>query len=176
MTHTTTAPSATAASATAASAETAPAEAASAEVAEVAEVQAAAVQAAADTLVSAFAEGRLDDYFAAFAPEATFVFHSTPVRLTSTSEYRALWQTWVDQDDFRVLGCTSTSPLIQLLGSTAVFSHEVETVISTREGEETLRERESIVFRLTSGQATPDGEAPRRWLAVHEHLSPAPEA
>ncbi|WP_326654590.1 hypothetical protein [Streptomyces sp. NBC_01750] len=30
---------------------------------------------AADTLVSAFGEGRLDDYFAAFAPDATFVFH-----------------------------------------------------------------------------------------------------
>ncbi|WP_326818101.1 nuclear transport factor 2 family protein [Streptomyces sp. NBC_01762] len=60
------------------------------------------IQAAADALVAAFAEGRLDDYFGSFAPDATFVFHSTPQRLASTAEYRALWQQWVAEDDFRI--------------------------------------------------------------------------
>lgn len=119
---------------------------------------------AADALVSAFGEGRLDDYFAAFAPDATFVFHTTPERLTSTADYRALWDRWVAEDDFRVLACTSTGRLVQLLGDTAVFSHQVETTVSTTAGQETLHERETIVFqRQDSG----------RWLAVHEHLSAA---
>ncbi|MGA5703777.1 YybH family protein [Peterkaempfera bronchialis] len=125
----------------------------------------AAVRQAADALVAAFAANRVDDYFAAFAPDATFVFHTTARRLASTAEYRALWQTWVEQDDFRVLACASTSPLVQLLGDTAVFSHRVETRIGTRAGEETVHERETIVFHRT---------ADNRWLAVHEHLSPAP--
>lgn len=119
---------------------------------------------AADTLVSAFGEGRLDDYFAAFAPDATFVFHTTPERLTSTADYRVLWNSWVDDDGFRVLACTSTGRLVQLLGETAVFSHDVETTVSTTAGEETLKERETIVFRRQESG---------RWLAVHEHLSPA---
>ncbi|MEY9962654.1 ketosteroid isomerase-like protein [Streptacidiphilus sp. MAP12-16] len=126
------------------------------------------VQLAADALVAAFAEGRLDDYFAAFAPDATFLFHSTQQRLTSVADYRALWQSWVDQDGFRVLSCRSSRPLIQIFGATAVFSHEVETRISTHGGQETAKERETIVFQLTPGQRSPD-----RWLAVHEHLSPA---
>ncbi|QKV90639.1 nuclear transport factor 2 family protein [Streptomyces sp. NA02950] len=119
---------------------------------------------AADALVSAFGEGRLDDYFAMFAPDATFVFHTTPERLTSTADYRALWDRWVTEDDFRVLACTSTDQLIQLLGETAVFSHRVETTVSTTAGEETLHERETIVFRRRDSG---------RWLAVHEHLSAA---
>jgi ketosteroid isomerase-like protein len=128
---------------------------------------AAEVQAAADALIAAFAANRVDDYFAAFAPDASFLFHSTPQRLTSAAEYRALWQDWVDQDDFRVLGCTSTRPLIQLFGDTAVFSHDVETRTGSRSGEETARERETIVFHR-AGQH----DRPARWLAVHEHLSP----
>ena len=44
---------------------------------------------AADALVAAFAEGRLDDYFGAFAPDATFVFHTTPGRIGSTEIGRA---------------------------------------------------------------------------------------
>ncbi|MFE2433022.1 YybH family protein [Streptomyces sp. NPDC059373] len=125
------------------------------------------VRAAADSLVAAFAESRLDDYFAAFAPDATFVFHTTAQRLASTAEYRELWQSWVDEEDFRVLSCASSQPLIQLFGDTAVFSHHVETTVATRSGgAETLRERETIVFTRHGGD---------RWLAVHEHLSPATE-
>lgn len=89
------------------------------------------VRAAADALVAAFAEGRLEDYFGDFAPDATFVFHTTPQRLDSTAEYRALWQQWVEQDGFRILGCTSSAQLIQPFGDTAVFSHDVETRVAT---------------------------------------------
>ncbi|MGW6522900.1 nuclear transport factor 2 family protein [Streptomyces sp. NPDC054962] len=120
------------------------------------------IQAAADALVAAFAEGRLDDYFGAFASEATFVFHTTPQRLGSTAEYRALWQQWVEQDGFRILGCTSSAQLIQPFGDTAVFSHDVETQVATDTAEETLHERETIVFARTGVG---------RWTAVHEHLS-----
>ncbi|MEV0911339.1 nuclear transport factor 2 family protein [Streptomyces hokutonensis] len=120
------------------------------------------VRAAADALVAAFAEGRLDDYFGAFAPDASFVFHTTPQRLGSTAEYRALWQRWVDEDGFRVLGCTSSAQLIQPFGDTAVFSHDVETRIATHSGEETVQERETIVLARAD-----DGG----WVAVHEHLS-----
>ncbi|WP_328444632.1 nuclear transport factor 2 family protein [Streptomyces sp. NBC_00386] len=121
------------------------------------------VRAAADALVAAFAEGRLDDYFGAFAPDATFVFHTTPGRLGSTAEYRALWQRWVEQDGFRVLGCTSSAQLVQPFGDTAVFSHDVETRVANNAGEETVHERETIVFARSADGA---------WLAVHEHLSP----
>lgn len=120
------------------------------------------VRAAADALVAAFAEGRLDDYFGAFAPDASFVFHTTPQRLGSTAEYRALWQRWVDEDGFRILGCTSSAQLIQPFGDTAVFSHDVETRIATDSGEETVQERETIVFVRGDGGG---------WVAVHEHLS-----
>ncbi|MFC8228584.1 YybH family protein [Streptomyces sp. NPDC057287] len=120
------------------------------------------VRAAADALVAAFAESRLDDYFGAFAPDATFVFHTTPRRLGSTAEYRALWQEWVDRDGFRVLACTSSNPLVQPFGDTAVFSHDVETRVATNAGEETVEEQETIVFARAD-----DGG----WTAVHEHLS-----
>ncbi|MFE4723240.1 nuclear transport factor 2 family protein, partial [Streptomyces sp. NPDC056728] len=62
---------------------------------------------AADALVSAFGEGRLDDYFEAFTPDATFVFHTTSERVASTADYRALWNRWVAEDGFRIVRCTS---------------------------------------------------------------------
>ena len=47
----------------------------------------------------------------------------------------------------------------------AVMVHDVVTDVETRAGAETLRERETIVFARQD-----DGH----WVAVHEHLSPAP--
>jgi ketosteroid isomerase-like protein len=126
---------------------------------------AAGAAAAAERLVAAFAEGRVDDYFACFAPDATFVFHPTPERLESRDAYRALWRAWERDDDFRVVACTSSNGHVQALGEdAAVFVHDVATRVSTRAGEEGLRERETIVF------ARRDGD----WVAVHEHLSAAP--
>jgi hypothetical protein len=46
---------------------------------------------AADRLVAAFGEGRVEDYFACFHPEATFIFYTTDRRLESTMEWRLCW-------------------------------------------------------------------------------------
>ena len=123
------------------------------------------VRQAVVALVAAFGEGRLEDYFGCFAPDATFIFHTTPVRLMSVDEYRALWARWVAEDGFRVVSCRTSDTNVQALGDIAVVTHSVETVISTNEGEDSLHERETIV--LARGA---DG----RWLGVHEHLSPQP--
>jgi uncharacterized protein (TIGR02246 family) len=125
----------------------------------------AQVRAAAERLVAAFGSGRLDDYFACFADDATFVFYDTPQRLESVDAYRQLWDGWVREDGFRVTGCVSSAVRVQVLGDAAVMVHDVVTDVETRAGAETLRERETIVFACQG-----DG----RWLAVHEHLSPAP--
>ncbi len=45
----------------------------------------------------------------------------------------------------------------------AIFTHDVTTSITNNDGTETLNERETIVFKL-------QGE---KWIAIHEHLSPA---
>jgi ketosteroid isomerase-like protein len=120
---------------------------------------------AADRLVAAFGEGRVDDYFACFHPRATFVFYTAERRLESAAEWRELWDSLVREEGFEVLECHSSGRRVQELGDAAVFTHDVETRVSTLAGgEETLRERETIVFvRRDEGS----------WLAVHEHLSPA---
>jgi len=123
------------------------------------------VLAAARHLVQAFGRHDTAAYFECFAPDATFIFHTTAARLASRGEYQRLWRELEHQDEFRVLSCVSAQQVVQDLGEAAVFSHDVTTVISTRTGKETLRERETIVFRR-------DGD---RWAAVHEHLSPRPE-
>ena len=120
---------------------------------------------AASTLVDAFGEGRLDDYFGCFAPDATFVFYTAPERLMSVDEYRALWNTWVADDGFRIVSCTTSGTNVQRFGDMAVVTHSVQTQISTNAGDDTLHERETIV--MARGD---DG----RWLGVHEHLSPSP--
>jgi ketosteroid isomerase-like protein len=122
---------------------------------------------AADRLVEAFSGGRVDEYFACFHPRATFVFYTTDRRLESTAEWRELWDSLERDEGFRVLECCSRRRRVQDLGETAVFTHDVKTRVSTNAGEETLHERETIVFAR--------GEE-RGWLAVHEHLSPAAEA
>ena len=120
---------------------------------------------AAQHLVQAFGRHDTTAYFDCFAPDATFIFHTSPARLASRDEYQRLWRQWENEDDFRVQSCTSAQPVVQDLGDAAVFSHDVTTVIRTRAGEQAVSERETIVFRR-------DGD---RWTAVHEHLSPHPE-
>ena len=51
---------------------------------------------------------------------------------------------------------------MQLFGDVAILTHLGRTEISTKKGDETLRERETIVFHRRDG----------RWIAVHEHLYP----
>ena len=122
---------------------------------------------AAAVLVDAFAAGRVEEYFACFAPEATFVFHAEPKRLGSRAAYRELWQRWEREDDFRVLECVSSGGSALGVGAdAAVFTHDVDTLVATGAGQERLAERETIVFARRDG----------RWLAVHEHLSARPLA
>ncbi|MBK7975499.1 MAG: nuclear transport factor 2 family protein [Deltaproteobacteria bacterium] len=126
----------------------------------------AEVTAAADAIVAAFGRHDAKAYFARFAPEATFVFHTTPRRLESRAEYEAEWAKWEKEDGFHVRGCRSSNQRVQLLGDVAVFSHSVRTELTMNSGPSTVRERETIVFQRRAGG----------WIAVHEHLSPDPSA
>ena len=124
------------------------------------------VLATAAHLVEAFGRHDTAAYFDCFAPEATFIFYTTPARLASRAEYERLWGDWEREDDFRVLSCVSAGQVVQILGDAAIFTHDVTTVVHTRTGVDTVRERESIIFRRRR-----DGS----WAAVHEHLSPRPD-
>ncbi|MEK1933750.1 MAG: nuclear transport factor 2 family protein [Pararhizobium sp.] len=129
------------------------------------EHQRQAVLAAADRLVEAFGRHDRDSYFSAFAPEATFIFHSLDRRLGTRAEYEAEWTLWETRDGFRVRACRSSERDVQLAGSVAIFTHSVDTDLAFNGEPSTSTERETIVFEK---QAT--GE----WLAIHEHLSPRP--
>ena len=120
-----------------------------------------AVLAAADAIVAAFSATDTDRYFAGFASDASFVFHSEPARIESRGEYERLWNGWI-AGGWRVLDCTSTQRRVQSFPGGAVFSHSVETSVHTGERDESYRERETIVFRVDD-----DGGL----SAIHEHLS-----
>ena len=122
------------------------------------------VGSAADLLVSAFASHDVAGYFAAFDPEATFLFHSSPSLLTSRAEYEAEWAAW-EADGFRVMGCQTRDRRIDLVSTDiAIMTHRVRTRLA---GVDDLQcERETIVFRRGTDGA---------WLALHEHLSPDPD-
>ncbi len=125
------------------------------------------VRRAADTLVAAFGRGDLDAYFACFTPDATFLFHSTEDLLPSTADYRCEWARWEEEQEFGVLDCSTSDTHVRVHWDTAVLTHRVRTTVTASGATSVLHERETIVFRRQD-----DG----RWLAVHEHLSPAPEA
>ncbi|WP_207454870.1 nuclear transport factor 2 family protein [Herbiconiux sp. SYSU D00978] len=130
-----------------------------------------AVLAAADEIVEAFAATDDARYFAAFAPDATFLFHTEAERLDDRAAYEHLWQEWTDSG-WRVLSCESSDRLVQTFPGGAVFTHTVDTTVDTGEERESYRERETIVFRVPAEtDATGTG-----LLAVHEHLSPLPES
>ena len=121
---------------------------------------------AAAALVEAFGSHDKKAYFEAFDREATFVSHPHHEPLRSRAAYERLWSLWEQEDGFHVLSCSSADQHVQLLGggAVAVFTHRVATTVRSSAGEDRLVERESIVFEHGA-----DG----RWLAVHEHLSPA---
>jgi kynurenine formamidase/ketosteroid isomerase-like protein len=121
------------------------------------------VQDAAEGLLAAFALCDTDSYFAAFSPDATFIFHPEAESPASRSAYRALWDGWLESG-WKVLACSSRDQRIQLLGPTAVFSHRVVTTVQTDAagGRHTSDERETIVFSRAA-----DGSV----RCVHEHLS-----
>ena len=124
---------------------------------------------AAEELIAAFSRTDTQAYFAAFAPDATFVFHSEEQRLENRSAYEELWQGWLEQG-WSIAGCESTDARVQLCGTSAIFSHSVKTTTRTGGLLETTHERETIVF---SRRGDGDGA---RILAVHEHLSDHPSA
>ena len=124
------------------------------------------VEAAASAIVDAFAATDAHRYFATFAPDATFVFHTEPARLDDRAAYERLWADWV-ASGWRVVTCTSSDRAVQPFPGGAVFTHSVDTTVETPDGRDSYRERETIVFRT---------DADRGLVAVHEHLSPMPAA
>ena len=116
--------------------------------------------AAADRIIDDFGHHHRDAYFAGFAREATFLFHNVDHRLDSRAAYEELWAEW-ETEGFRVRACRSSNRRVQLLGSVAVFSHDVDTESELAGVAETTHERETIVLALID----------RVWLGVHEHLS-----
>lgn len=116
---------------------------------------------AASAIVQAFAATDGERYFAAFAEDASFVFHPEPARLDDRAAYETLWASWL-ADGWHVVSCASSEALVQTFAGGAVFSHTVDTEVASTEGRDAYRERETIVFRV-------DGD---RLVAVHEHLSP----
>jgi ketosteroid isomerase-like protein len=123
---------------------------------------------AAAAIVDAFAATDGERYFATFAPDATFVFHTEPDRLRDRAAYERIWAGWIDSG-WRVVSCRSSDQLAQPFPGGAVFTHTVDTTVDTGAGTESYRERETIVFRVTDA---PDAIA--GLVAVHEHLSPLP--
>ena len=55
------------------------------------------VLAAARHLVEVFGRHDTAAYFDCFAPDATFIFHTTADRLASRAEYQRLWRQWEDE-------------------------------------------------------------------------------
>ena len=125
----------------------------------------ARVLTAADDLIGAFAATDTAAYFAWFTADATFLFHTEPQLLADRAAYEQLWASWL-ADGWRVVSCQSTDQTVQIYGDTAVYTHTIDTVTSVGEEHTATRERETIVFVV-------DGD---RLIAVHEHLSAAPEA
>jgi ketosteroid isomerase-like protein len=119
------------------------------------------VTSAAERIVAAYSAMDEDAYFASFDPQATFIFHGSPERLTSRGDYEAQWRIWVSEG-WKVISCHSSDPFIQIYGTTAVFSHSVATTTEEQGQRATSEERETIVFT----RAGTDGI-----MAVHEHLS-----
>lgn len=106
------------------------------------------VTAAAAAIVDAFGRHDPKKYFSHFAPDATFIFHTTPKRLNTRAEYEAEWAVWEKEDGFRVRSCKSSDQRVQILvGDVAVSTHSVQTELSTKQGPSTVQERESIVFQ-----------------------------
>ncbi len=126
----------------------------------------AQVLAAATHLLGVFGQNRVEDYFACFTPDATFIFHGLDYRLASIADYRAAWAGWVLDLDLRILGAWSQQQTVDFIApGVALFTHSVQVKASTRSGIDNRRERETVVF-----VRQPDG----RWLGVHEHLSKDP--
>lgn len=121
----------------------------------------AAALEAVDAIITHFGNHERAAYFSGFAPEATFLFYTTPDRLESRAAYEKPWDEWEAEAGFHVLSCSSSNRHIQVFGTTAVFSHDVDTTLTMEGATESVAERESIILELRDGH----------WLGIHEHLS-----
>jgi hypothetical protein len=121
------------------------------------------VRAAANDLIGHFGSGRIDQYFKSFSSQADFIFYTHPQRLTSLSAYQELWKQWEQEFNFEVHSCSSNNQSIRVINNIAIFTHDVTTSISNNDGPQVLHERETIIFSNEGN----------RWIAIHEHLSPA---
>jgi len=117
--------------------------------------------AAVDAIIDDFGHHRSDAYFARFSEDATFLFHTHPHRLDSRAAYEQLWRHWEQASGFQVHSCVSSNRRMQVFGQTAVFTHDVDTVLTLDGVRDTVAERESIVLERRN----------EIWLCVHEHLS-----
>jgi len=122
------------------------------------------VKKAAAELVAHFGSGCVNQYFACFSESADFIFYTHTERLQNRKAYEDLWKTWEAEMNFKVLSCTSTDQDVRMVGkNVAIFTHNVSTEVSTKDGVDTVLERETIVFESINAS----------WIAIHEHLSPA---
>ena len=119
------------------------------------------VREAYERLMDAFALGVTDEYFACFHEDASFLFPTEPL-LEPRTAYRSAWLRWVDEG-IRFTDVVTDDVRVRVFGDTAVVTHRIATTVDDGGKVTVDRERESIIFARTAG----------RWLAVHEHLSPA---
>ncbi|HUW79922.1 MAG TPA: nuclear transport factor 2 family protein [Acidocella sp.] len=124
----------------------------------------AEVLAAAEALIKAFEANDRAAYFSAFTPEASFIFHATNRVLGSRAAYEAEYDSWVHDNGFCVLECSSFNRTATIYGTAAVFTHQTFTRLIMRGEEISQDERETIIFHKVGD----------RWMAVHEHLSLLP--
>ncbi len=122
------------------------------------------VLSAAARLVASFAAFDRDAYFAAFRPDADFIFYNSRTTFPDRASYERAWDDWA-REGWRVLACESVGGAVRVLDDdNAIFTHEVRTTLGPPDNPTALHERETIVFsRGVAG-----------WLATHEHLSSVP--
>jgi uncharacterized protein (TIGR02246 family) len=119
------------------------------------------VRNAYEHLMSTFASGDPDEYFACFHQDASFLFPGEPL-LEPRSAYRSVWSGW-QREGIQFTEVVADDVRVRVFGDTAVVTHRIATTVSAGGTATVDHERESIIFTRTA----------RRWLAVHEHLSPA---
>jgi ketosteroid isomerase-like protein len=127
--------------------------------------QEAEIIAASRAIVAAFGADDPGSYFKLFSPEATFIFREEPQRFENRDAYEQAWASWRQDLGLKIRSCSSSDQLVKIFGDVAVLMQSLTTEITTNTGNETLQERETIVFHRRDGH----------WIAVHEHLSGRPK-
>ena len=124
-----------------------------------------AVLATYEQLVASFREGRWDEKFTYFAPDATIVDGGR--FFGSLDEYRSAWDRWAAQHHELPVPVSVETTVLQLqtFGDVAVLTHAIESR-EALDSTETEREIETIVFAKRP-------EDP--WRIVHQHIAPRAE-